>query len=398
MSTRGNTAANKLVPLSDPKAILRAGNAERRCAALLQDQPIAPLLSHTSALLNSPSMADTGNNPNDRSADRNQTTDSSDLATTKDWFKKALKVQNASIIQAQEDRQQVIKDRRANHKLFLAAHQDNSNCISRLEDLLLAMNIKKKGDAQPVQTEPGRVDLQKFRTSNGLTYHRPFQEIEPFLRWIHKVQIFFGTKDVLNSADKIKIFGNLIAETNLQSFYANKATRFLTESWEEFKACLFDFALPTNWQSGLQRQVRKLEMSPTETFLNYSTRARTLQSLFNFDAIGSARLGNLQLAQFLAYSLPDKLQNRVNECQLLEVVPFAYGPLEKQLNASFLALQRPTKTPGPPRSTTNVAPSLACDEFVWRVHLYLDSQGLCHFCKKHCGSAAGACPGVVFQT
>ncbi|PLW25348.1 hypothetical protein PCASD_26626 [Puccinia coronata f. sp. avenae] len=100
-------------------------------------------------------MADTGNNPNDRSADRNQTTDSSDLATTKDWFKKALKVQNASIIQAQEDCQQVIKDRRADHKLFLAAHQDNSNCISRLEDLLLAMNIKKKGDAQP---RPARME------------------------------------------------------------------------------------------------------------------------------------------------------------------------------------------------------------------------------------------------
>ncbi|PLW31260.1 hypothetical protein PCANC_22895 [Puccinia coronata f. sp. avenae] len=90
-------------------------------------------------------MADTGNNPNDRSADRNQTTDSSDLATAKDWFKKVLKVQNASIIQAQEDRCQVIKDRHANHKLFLAAHQDNANCISRLEDLLLAMNIKNKG-------------------------------------------------------------------------------------------------------------------------------------------------------------------------------------------------------------------------------------------------------------
>ncbi|PLW23719.1 hypothetical protein PCASD_16769 [Puccinia coronata f. sp. avenae] len=177
--------------------------------------------------------------------------------------------------------------------------------------------------------------------------------------------------------------------------YANKATGFLTKLWEEFKACLFDFALPTNWRSGLQQQVRKLEMSPTKTFLDYSTRACTLQSLFNFNAVGSTRLGNLQLAQFLVYGLLDELQNQVNKRQLLEVVPFAYGPFEKQVNASFLALQRPTKTPGPPRSTTNVAPSLARDEFVWRVHLYLDSQGLCHFCKKHCGSAAGACPGPL---
>ncbi|PLW47934.1 hypothetical protein PCASD_04906 [Puccinia coronata f. sp. avenae] len=305
-------------------------------------------------------MADTSNNLNDRSADRNQTADPLDLTTTKDWFKKVLKAQHASVVQAQEDRQQAIKDRRADCKLFLTAHQDNTDCIGRLEKLLLAMHIKNKGGAQPVQTAP--------------------------------------SKDVLNSADKIKIVGNLIAETNLQSFYANKATGFLTKLWEEFKARLFDFALPTNWRSGLQRQGRKLEMSLSETFLDYSTRARTLQSLFNFDAVGPTRLGDLQLVQFLVYGLPDKLQNRVYKRQLLEVVPFAYGPFEKQVNASFLALQRPTKTPGPPRSMTNVAPSLARDEFVWRVHLYLNSQGLYHFCKKHCGSVAGACLGPLNQS
>jgi hypothetical protein len=76
----------------------------------------------------------------------------------------------------------------------------------------------------------GRVDLQKFRTSNG-----PFQETESFLRWIHGVQIFFGTKDVTDPADKIRIIGNLIAETNLQLLYANEATSFLNKSWEEFK-------------------------------------------------------------------------------------------------------------------------------------------------------------------
>jgi hypothetical protein len=91
------------------------------------------------------------------------------------------------------------------------------------------------------------------------------------LRRIHGVQIFFGTKDVIKSADKIKIVGNLIAEINLQLFYANKATGFFTKSWEEFKTRLFDFALPTNWRSGLQRQIRELEMSSTKTFLDYST-------------------------------------------------------------------------------------------------------------------------------
>jgi hypothetical protein len=171
------------------------------------------------------------------------------------------------------------------------------------------MNIKNKGAAQPVQTAPGRVDLQKFQTSDGPTYRGPFQDIEPFLRWIHGVQIFFETKDVNNSADKIKILGNLIAETNLQSFYANEAAGFLTKLWGDFKLRMFDFALPSNWRSGLQRQVCKLEMLLTETFLEYSTRAQNLQSLFNFDAVGSSKLGDLQLAQFLVYGLPDGLQD-----------------------------------------------------------------------------------------
>ncbi|PLW32302.1 hypothetical protein PCASD_14207 [Puccinia coronata f. sp. avenae] len=260
-------------------------------------------------------MADTSNNPNDRSADGNQTADSSDLATAKDWFKKVLKAQHASI--------------------------DNANCIGCLEELLLAMNIKNEGAAQT--------------------------EIEPFLHRIHGVQIFFGTKDVIKLADKIKIVGNLIAEINLQSFYANKATGFFTKSWEEFKTRLFDFALPTNWKSGL----------------------------FKFDALGPSKLADLQLAQFLVYGLPDGLQDRVNKRQLLETVLFAYGPFEKQVNASFLALQRPTKTPAAARLTPSAPPSLARDDFIWRVHLYLDLRGLCHFCKKHCGSAASACPGPL---
>ncbi|KAA1116099.1 hypothetical protein PGTUg99_034972 [Puccinia graminis f. sp. tritici] len=136
-------------------------------------------------------------------------------------------------------------------------------------------------------------------------------------------------------------------------------------------------------------------MSPAETFLEYSTRARTLQSLFNFDAGKSSKLGDLQLAQFVVYGLSDSLQDRINERQLLEVASFTYGPFEKQANASFMALQRPTDPPIVTRSTPSGPPNLARDEFVWRVHSFLDSRGLCHFCKKHCGSAAGACPGPI---
>lgn len=169
------------------------------------------------------------------------------------------------------------------------------------------MKIKNEIGARAKQPAPGRVDLQKFCTSDGPTYRGPFQETEPFLQWIHGVQIFFKTKSIGNAADKIKILGNLIAETNLQSFYVNEVLSFLTKSWEEFKTRMFNFALPNNWRSGLQRQIRKLDMLPTKTFLEYSTQARTLQSLFNFDAKKFSKLRDLQLAQFVVYGLPNAL-------------------------------------------------------------------------------------------
>ncbi|EHS63811.1 uncharacterized protein PGTG_21855 [Puccinia graminis f. sp. tritici CRL 75-36-700-3] len=184
--------------------------------------------------------------PANSTRDSARTADGTDMSTAKEWFKAVLKIQHSSIAQAQEDCRQAIEDRRTDRQLFLAAHQASATRIARLEDLLLAMNVKNKVAARPAQPTPGRVDLQKFRTLDGPMFRGPFQETESFLRWIHGVQIFFETKDVSNAADKIKILGNLIAETNLQLFYANKAAGFLTQSWEEFKTRMFDFALPTN--------------------------------------------------------------------------------------------------------------------------------------------------------
>jgi hypothetical protein len=84
-------------------------------------------------------MSDTGDDHHDweEPSNVNQTTNSAALDTAKDWFRRVLKAQHASIFHAQEDRH-------ANCKLFLAAHQDNANCIGCLEELLLAMNLIKQ--------------------------------------------------------------------------------------------------------------------------------------------------------------------------------------------------------------------------------------------------------------
>ncbi|KAA1117637.1 hypothetical protein PGT21_017619 [Puccinia graminis f. sp. tritici] len=364
---RSNTDPNDLLPLTDPEAIIRSCNAKERRLKHLKSNPTAPLPPPCET---TPSTVMSDETPAHEMSGSTRTADASDMQTAKDWFKSVFKIQHAFIVEAQadrrqaaEDRRQALEDRRTDRQILISAHQASAARISRLEELLLAMNIKNEVEAQPVQSTPGKIDLQK-------SFSRP-------------------------RTLPMEILGNLIAKTNLQSFYANEAADFLTKSWEEFKTRLFDFALPTNWRSGLQRQICQLNMSPAETFLEYSTRACTLQSLFNFDASKSSKLGDLQLAQFVVYGLLDSLQDRINKRQLLEVAPFTYGPFEKQANASYMALQQPADPPIVSRSTPSAPPSLARDEFVWRVHSYLDLQGLCHFCKKHCGSAAGACPGPI---
>ena len=149
MTTRRNTTTNELFPLSDLEAILCAGNAKQRRAALLQDQAIAPLPLNSSPIPVTVSMLETvATHPNNKqSANANQKADFSPLDTAKDWFKRVLKAQHASIAQAQEYLWQAIKDRHADRQILIAAHQASAACISRLEDILLTMNIQNKVNA-----------------------------------------------------------------------------------------------------------------------------------------------------------------------------------------------------------------------------------------------------------
>ena len=97
MSTRRNSNVENLLPLSDPEAILRSGNAERRRLAQLlttsssRPNPQQPIeMSDTTPTAGGP----------EHSAELTQTTEAADLTTAKDWFKQVLKLQHASVKQA----------------------------------------------------------------------------------------------------------------------------------------------------------------------------------------------------------------------------------------------------------------------------------------------------------
>jgi hypothetical protein len=300
----------------------------------------------------------------------------------RDWFRAVLQTQREGLLQAQDDRRAAREERQA-----------ASARIARLEEAVILLAMKSETAQQAPQTTTSRVDLQKFRTSDGPTFHGPFQEVKPFLRWINGVQIFFNTKGVNDSADKIWIIGSLIGETNLLAFYANESRRFVNKSWEEFQARMFSFALPPLWQTDLKKQIRHLAMRDTKTFMGYSTRARTLQHMLNFE---KESISDFELAEYLTFGLTSDLEACVDDHQLLRAVPFVYSNFESRVAGFFRGVSKSTPT-NRPRANSPSPPSgrTPCKDFIWRIHAYLDSQGRCHFCKKTCGSMAGACPGPV---
>ncbi|OAV85523.1 hypothetical protein PTTG_30461, partial [Puccinia triticina 1-1 BBBD Race 1] len=199
--------------------------------------------------------------------------------------------------------------------------------------------------------------------------------------------------------NKIRIVGSFIDETNLLSVYANEVDSYVGKSWQEFKDRLFEVAITPEWREELYEQIVKLKMLDSEDFLGYSIRAQTLQRMVNFDKpphLDPSALGDLELACLVMFGMPDDLKAMVKNFKLLKATPFKYGDFEMSTNGYFKLL--PKRQTFRPRVTTplvNQTPLGSTNEKVWRVHAFLDSQGRCHFCKKRCGSAPGACTNPI---
>jgi hypothetical protein len=166
-----------------------------------------------------------------------------------------MAVQETRIKLAQAKREAVAEDCRR-----------DAQRLANLEEASLKLSIKGESSDRPTLPPSNRVNLQRFKISDG-----PFQAVEPFLKWIHGIQIFFSTKAVTNDSDKIRIIGGLIAETNLLSFYANEAKSFMDKPWSEFRKRLFEVGLPTEWRTTLKMKIRKIRMFENESFITFST-------------------------------------------------------------------------------------------------------------------------------
>ncbi|EFP75575.1 uncharacterized protein PGTG_00906 [Puccinia graminis f. sp. tritici CRL 75-36-700-3] len=85
MTTRSNTDPDELLPLTDPEAIIRSGNAEQRRLKHLKSNPTIP---HPPPSETTPAIAmsdDTA--PAHETSGSTRTADAADMQTAKDWFK-----------------------------------------------------------------------------------------------------------------------------------------------------------------------------------------------------------------------------------------------------------------------------------------------------------------------
>ncbi|OAV89840.1 hypothetical protein PTTG_12764, partial [Puccinia triticina 1-1 BBBD Race 1] len=186
------------------------------------------------------------------------------------------------------------------------------------------------------------------------------------------------------------ILGALITDTNLLAFYTIESPKFEGKSWHEFKDRLFEFCLPEDWRADIRRSIVQLKMLPSELFLEFSNRARTLQSLVNFE---TASFGDFDLAEFIVLGLPHALQVKVQEFQLLKTKPFKFGEFKRRINGFYIDMPRPRTTPSHSSSGPPTQDNGPLSPYLWRLFSYLDSVGKCHYRKTYCGNAAGACPG-----
>ncbi|OAV90115.1 hypothetical protein PTTG_28424 [Puccinia triticina 1-1 BBBD Race 1] len=142
-------------------------------------------------------------------------------------------------------------------------------------------------------------------------------------------------------------------------------------------------------------------MMETETFTQYETRARTLQRMVNFAAVPLV-MPNEELANWIVLGLSAELRGQVHMFELLEADPRVrtiYDAMPRRATGGRnRPAAAPTATTDGPANTEGRYNGLPQEEYFWRINAYLDSVGLCHFCKRHCGTAPGNCPGPMDRT
>ncbi|POW22177.1 hypothetical protein PSHT_01533, partial [Puccinia striiformis] len=224
--------------------------------------------------------------------------------STRELLRALLTCQQASVNQAIAH-QANWEDRMAKSEAASAAR------IARLEEVFIGVAVKSEDNSGSPRPASNQVDHWRFKASEGPAYDGPYQEIEPFVVWMNAIELFFTSKDISSDRDRIIIAGERIKETNLMGFYKMSASKLLLGTWEEFKASMFTYTIPSCWRTTLQ--------------------PRTLQQLLNFDQL---TISDHELAVGMTFGLGKDLENRINEHKILEADPFDFNVFVRRVDAT----------------------------------------------------------------
>lgn len=144
-------------------------------------------------------------------------------------------------------------------------------------------------------------------------------------------------------------------------------------------------------------------MTTNEDFKTYSTRARSTQSLLNHDTLV---LQDYTLAEHLILGMLPELKSTVRIHATIKEDNFDYNDFKERRELLYqdLVVKKVILRRQPPPSfsctptSTSTRPSSekkTQEDFFWKISAYLDSAGLCHYCKKQCGSEYRQCTGIL---
>ncbi|KAI9630051.1 hypothetical protein KEM48_012334 [Puccinia striiformis f. sp. tritici PST-130] len=249
--------------------------------------------------------------------------------STRELLRALLTCQQASVNQAIAH-QANWEDRMAKSEAASAAR------IARLEEVFIGVAVKSEDNSGSPRPASNQVDHWRFKASEGPAYDGPYQEIEPFVM---------------------------------------SASKLLLGTWEEFKASMFTYTIPSCWRTTLQRQIRFIKIGSNETFTQYTLRARTLQQLLNFDQL---TISDHELAVGMTFGLGEDLENRINEHKILEADPFDFNVFVRRVGdcVRTMTKKHPTRTTNATTYSTQASSPtnyLSNNEYIWRIHAYLDS-------------------------
>lgn len=250
------------------------------------------------------------------------------------------------------------------------------------------------------QGERGGTKAYKVEFDTATPFYKGLHhKVEPYLTWYSKTVIFFATKGVTEDIEKITLLASLIKESMSHSWIANSFEDHKKKKWDPFVEEMEKEALPSDWLDTILKKIKKIKFKDTKDFKQYAARGRNLQALIKTQ---TECMSDLELVENLVLGLPKELSLEIKKWQLLKVKPFNFHDFQTTceryytaaIDQATLKKQNPTTTTRTQTTTPTANPKssyLPCDNFFWKLNSYLDHHGLCHFCKKHCGSVPGQC-------